>query len=164
MLGRRLREKLREEHGWTYGTTGGFKGYRAGGMVTIGGAIEVDHTGEALEEILATIDRLGVDVVTEDELADAKRRAMGAFARNFETLSGITSALVGMATFDVPASEWVGIATRIDAVTKAELLALSKLWMKSSAMSIVVVGDAKKLKPQLEALWLGTIEVRGQKP
>jgi len=164
VLSRRLREKLREEHGWTYGATGGFKGYRAGGMVSLGGAIEVDHTGDALKEILATLDRLGTDPVSPEELADAKRRSMGAFARGFETLSGITTTLVSMATFDIPASEYVGLAARIDAVSKDDVLALAKQWMKSSSMSIVVVGDAKKLKPQLEALSLGPIEVRGPKP
>ncbi len=160
ILSRRLYENLREKHGWTYGAGGGFRHYRAAGLVSVGGAIEVAHAGEALREMLAELRRLGSQAVTDDELADGKKKASASYANSFDTVSATTNTLMLMALFGHPTNEYENLRARIDAVTADQLLGIAKQYLRPEEMSIVVVGDAAKLRPQLEALSLGKVEVR----
>jgi len=160
ILSRRLSDTLREKRGWTYATHADIAAHRMAGLVTVGGAIEVDHAGGALAEMLAELTRLGTNPVPDEELSTAKRTALATWAAAFETLSGITDALSMLTIYERPTADWTKGPEHFSAVTAENVLTEAKAHFAPAAMSIVVVGDASKLRPQLEALSLGKIEIR----
>jgi len=146
----RLNENLREKHGWTYGAGSAFTTSRAQGMFTVRTAVEADFTGPSALEIKKELAAMSKDGLSADELAKVKAQDRADLVELYETLGSATNRL---ATFNA-----LGLAVDHDATATAErqkatleeLLALAKSHVDPSACTFVIVGDAKKVLPQLE--------------
>ena len=138
MFSSRINLDLREAHAYTYGAHSTFGMRHGAGPFMAGGAIFAEHTGDAVRELLAQIDRIRSEPVTSDELSDAKEHAKLALPARFESVDDVTQALQEIAAYGWPLDEYATLAARIDAVTAADVQHVAKQRLASGR------GDARR--------------------
>jgi zinc protease len=145
----RLNRAIRVEKGLTYGARGGFEANRFAGTFTAGTFTKTPSTAETINVILREIDRIRTSPPDEQELDMARSYIVGGFAGQRETPQAIVN--------DLWLIEYAGLApdfmTRMLAGVKKtsaeDVLNAAKALMHKSNLSIVVVGEAGKLKDDL---------------
>ncbi len=159
MFSSRINLDLREAHAYTYGAYSTFGMHHGAGPFLAGGAIFAEHTGDAVRELLAQVDRIRTEPVTADELTDAKEHAKLALPARFESVDEVTQALQEIAAYGWPLDEYATLSARIEAVTAADVLRVAKQRLHpAEAMRVVVTGDRAKIEKDLASY--GSIEAR----
>lgn len=156
----RVNMNLREAHAYTYGAGSSFSMWQMPGPFTVGGEIKTEHTAAALKEILGELARLRSEPISDDELAEAKTGLVDQLPGRFSTMEETASSLATLVTYHLPLDEYAVRPQRYAAIGKDDVLRLAKKYMSLDGARIVVVGDAAKIKPGLEALGVGAVEVR----
>ncbi|MCS6902159.1 MAG: pitrilysin family protein [Myxococcales bacterium] len=156
----RLNLNLREKHGYTYGVGSSFTMRQGPGPFAVHGAIVREHTADALREILAELERIRSQLVTEEELADAKAYLIRRIPSFFESANGIASTLASMAVYGLPLDEFTRRAERLERITREDVQRVAGKYLMPERFRVIVVGDAEAVRPSLDALKLGKIEVR----
>jgi zinc protease len=158
MFSSRINLDLREAHAYTYGAHSRFSMRHGAGPFAAGGAIFVEHTGDAVRALLTHVARIRDEVVTGEELADAKENAKLALPARFEGVDDVAGALQDLAVYALPLDEYAVRSARIDAVTAEDVQRVAKKWLHPDAMRIVVTGDRAKIEKDLSPF--GSIELR----
>jgi zinc protease len=160
MFSSRINLNLREAHAYTYGARSRFSMRHGPGPFTTGAAIFADKTVDAIKEIFKELDRMRADVVSDDELADAKESISLGMPGRFETVGEVSGALADLAVYDLPLDEYATKMRRVGAVTKEDVKRVALKLIHPATMRVIVVGDRAKLEEGLKALGFGPIEVR----
>lgn len=155
----RLNMKLREEKGYTYGAGAGFDLRRAAGPFSARAAVNTEVTAAALADLVAELDRICSDRVTDAELAAARDFLIGVFPLRFETPGPIIGALQGMVIHDLPDDELATYRARIEAVTADDVLAVAQAHIDLERLAAVMVGDAAAIAGSLEGAGFGPVEI-----
>jgi Predicted Zn-dependent peptidases len=155
----RINLNLREAHGYTYGASSYFDWRRQAGPFVISTAVQSEVTGAAISETLKEIDRMRQDEIAGEELSLATDYLEGVFPIRYETTGAIASALANMVTFSLPNDYYDTYRSNIAAVTTHDVLAAAKAHVIPQEIQIVVVGNPTILRPQIEALGLGSVSV-----
>ncbi|MBN1552949.1 insulinase family protein, partial [bacterium] len=92
----RLAEEVRVKRGLTYGVYSFFAQREFTGEFAVSTFTKVESCGEAIEVILSELNRIRDELVTDDELWDAKQSLIGSFPLEFEDYEGIAQSLVHM--------------------------------------------------------------------
>jgi zinc protease len=156
----RLYENLRGVHGSTYWIRSNFEWGRGARPFTISTSASVDRVAPVIEGILGEVRRLGTELVDPDELARAKSAGRRRLPARFATLGGTVAGISDLVVHDRGLDEYEGLASRIDAVTREEIRRVAVEYLQPEALRLFVIADAEKLRPELEKLALGTIEVK----
>jgi predicted Zn-dependent peptidase len=146
----RLNENLREKHGWTYGAGSAFTSSRGQGMFTVRTAVEADFTGPSALEIKKGLAAMSKDGLTADELTKVKAQDRADLVELYETLGSATGRLATFNALGLPVDHDATATAERQKATLEELLALAKGHVDPSTCTFVIVGDAKKVMPQLE--------------
>jgi predicted Zn-dependent peptidase len=155
----RLNMKLREEKGYTYGAHAGFDMRRAAGPFAARAAVNTEVTAAALSDLLAELERIGAERVSDAELRAARDFLIGVFPLRFETPGPIVQALSGLVIHDLPDDELATYRERIDAVSADDVLAAARSHIHLDRSAAVLVGDASVVASSLEVVGLGPVEV-----
>ena len=148
----RINLNLREEKGYTYGARTGFAGYVDYGQFTAAAGVRTDTTAAALTEFDKEIRAYAKDGVTAEELAFTKSAIGQRDARAYETPAQKVAYLSRILTYDLSV-DFVDRQNEILTNIKAEELnAIAARHMKMDEMVIVVVGDEKVIRADLEKL------------
>jgi zinc protease len=156
----RLNLRLREELGITYGARSGFDMRHGPGPFSAGAAIKTDKTDEGVKEIFAAIEKIRKEQVTEEELNESKTSMIKALPARFESVNETASTLTALAIYGLPLDEFANRSAKIAKVTRDDVLRVAQKYLVPDNMRVVIVGDAAKIKPGLEALKLGKVDVR----
>lgn len=157
----RINMNLREEHGYTYGAFSSFRlTRRAPGTVMIGSGIRTDVTAEAVGEVVKEIGLISKDPLSADELALAKDAYVRSLPGTFETNAGAAGAFAETFLYDLGADYYAKLPRAIEAVTADTAMTAAKARLKPEGFKFICVGDLSKIRPKLEALGLGSVEVR----
>ena len=105
--------------------------------------------GEAIQGMLARLDRIAAAPVTGKELADAKSFAEGRFLLQLETQGGLADELMVGKIQGLPANYLELWRSRMEAVKAEEVQAAAKKYLSTQDSVIVVVGDAAKIQESL---------------
>ncbi len=97
--------------------------------------------------------------MTEAELTDARNYLAGTFPLRLQTTDGVASRLAELLIYDLPHSYVDEYPDRVLAVSDSDVLATARNRIRPDEMTVLVVGDATTVRPALEALDLGPIEV-----
>jgi predicted Zn-dependent peptidase len=154
-----LNQRLREELGYTYGARAAFDPRRSAGPFTANVAVQTEVTADSVRELLAVVDGQREAEPPESELADVRDFLVGVFPLRFETTGGIAAAIEPLAVYDLPDEWWHAYRSNLEAVTTADVLATARDLIRPDEALILVVGDASKVRSDLEALDLGPLEV-----
>jgi len=150
---------LREGKHWSYGAGGGFNQLEHSVAYTINAPVQADKTGEALAALMQDVrEFLTTKGVTDDELARTVNGDTRELPGRFETAGAVLSA---MQTNDLrrrPDDYYSHLAQKYRALTVPQLDAAARATLDPSRLVWVVVGDASKVKPQLDGLGL-SVEV-----
>lgn len=155
----RLNSNIRERRGFSYGVRSAFQFTRLPGPFVASGGIQTAKTDSALQEFLREIDLMREKGMTAEELEFAINRTKGTFATSFETPAQIAAALVNIVVYGLPEDYLVNYLKNVDAVTLEDVQRVSRQYLDSSKMAIVVVGDLKVIRPGIEQMKFGPVIV-----
>jgi predicted Zn-dependent peptidase len=151
----RLNMNLRETKGWSYGVRGGTQARENAVIYAISGGVQADRTGDSLAEMLReTKEFLTVKGITAEELERYKANDIGALPGRFETSPAVLGAMQSNALFGRPDDYQEKLAGIYSAQTTAALDAAARSAIDTDKFVWVVVGDASKVRAQLEPLGL----------
>jgi predicted Zn-dependent peptidase len=151
----RINMDLREDKHWSYGSFGGFDRLEHAVPYTINAPVQADKTGAAIKAILADINAFLTDKgVTEEELARSITGDIRGLSGRFETSPAVLQGMQLNDRVKRPDNYYDGIAKKYGALTAAQLDAAARAALDPKNFVWVVVGDAAKVKPQLDSLGL----------
>ncbi len=148
----RLFTILREQKSWTYGSYAALRRYRGLGYwnATFEGRTEV--TDSALAELLHQIDRVRTELIPDSELTAAKGFLVGSFPLTIETPRQIAQVVTSARLLGLGSDYLQRYRDRLAAVSATRARAAAQRTYKRTALTIVVVGDAKVLYDKLKAI------------
>jgi predicted Zn-dependent peptidase len=149
----RLIMDLREAKGWAYYAGSQVPLVREQMPLFLFAPVQTDKTGESIAAALADIDAfLGPKGVTGTERDQAVANEVLSLAGEFETSGAVLGAIMRNASLHRPDDYYVRLPDRYRAMTPADLDAAARRGIDPRRLVWVVVGDAAKVRPQLEAL------------
>lgn len=151
----RLNMNLRETKGWSYGVRGATQAREKAVLYGVQAPVQADRTGDSLAEIIReTKEFLTVKGVTKDELDRNIASEVGALPGRFETSPAVLGAMQSNALFGRPDDYQEKLAGIYTAQTTTALDAAARAAIDTDRFVWVVVGDASKVRAQLEPLGL----------
>lgn len=153
----RLFTNLRETHGWTYGAYSRFKFQKEAGAFYASTEVRNDVTAPAITETLKELKKISEEAIPEDELELQRQNMIGNFLLSLEQPSTTADRVQSIELNGLPEDYYKTLATRLEGVTSAQQLELAGEYLGADDYTIVVVGDAKSIREDLEKL--GTVTV-----
>lgn len=151
----RLNMNLRETKGWSYGVRGGTQPRENAVIYSISGGVQADRTGDSLAEMIReTKEFLTEKGVTTEELDRNIASEVGALPGRFETSPAVLSAMQSNALYGRPDTYQETLASIYRAQTIESLDEAARATVDADKFVWVVVGDATKVRAQLEPLGL----------
>jgi zinc protease len=155
----RLQRLLREERGYTYGIGAGFDFRRSAGPFAVRTAVQTEVTGPAIVDILGELRRIREAPIEVDELREARDFLIGVFPLRFEVAAQVVGAISGLVVHDLPDDELDRYRPAVAGLTPDDISQAAIRHVRPDDASIVLVGDAEQVAPQLEAAGIGPLEV-----
>ena len=156
----RINMNLREQHGYTYGASSAYRGYRSGGQFVAGGLVRTDVTAPAAKELMGEITRFPANLPSESELNASRDALVQSLPGVFETTSAATGAMQSIFLYDRPLDYYAKLPERYRAVTADDVGRVAKEDLHPNQLIIVAAGDRAKIEPGLKDAGLGPVEVR----
>ena len=151
----RLNMDLRESKGWSYGVNGRPNFLEKYVSYVVSAPVQADKTGEALAAMNADItDFLTTKGVTNEELTRTVARSINELPGRFEGSDDVLNALMAMDLFDRADNYYETLAPEYRSLTAARLDQAARSTIDPKGFTWVVVGDAAKVRPQLDKLGL----------
>jgi zinc protease len=144
---------LRETKGWSYGV-GGNPSIRPHSVsYVISAPVQADRTADALAALNGDVaEFLSTKGVSQDELTSNVANLVNGLPGDFETSGALLQAMMRNDLLGRPDDYYVGLPARYRAQTTASLDAAARSAIDPKGFTWVVVGDAAKLRPQLDKL------------
>ncbi len=156
----RLNLRLREELGYTYGAHAGLDIRRAAGPMSARSAVQTEVTAPALDELMRQLDAIRADEPVADELREVKDYLIGVFPLRFETTGGVAAAMEPLAIYRLPDEYWQTYRANLEAVTAADVRRAAEEIIDPAELLCLVVGDASRIRNDLEATGIGPLALR----
>ena len=153
----RLNVNLREQKGYTYGaqTTFDWRVHEVGPFNATA-SVQTAVTAPALVEFLKEFDGMvGGRPVAGDELQFCRRFLTRGYPAMFETTTQLAAQLETLFAYRLPDDYFNTFVPEVDAVTADQVLDTAKKYLKVGELTIVVVGDRKKIEAGLRDLPVG---------
>ena len=107
-------------------------------------------TAATLLEVFYELDRMAATTPTPEELAGAKRYQAGMFLLRNQLQGAFANALARNWVNGLPPEALGEFVPKVNAVTAEQVKAAGRKHFLSGTQTVVVVGDAKEARPQLE--------------
>lgn len=146
----RLFLNIREQKGYTYGAYSNLAARIHPDVFSARASVRTEVTGPAIKEFIFEMERMRDARVTKEELDDAKNYIVGQYQLGLETQSGLAQRLLEVSLFDMPEDYLETFSDKIMAVSETDVQKAAQKVIKAPDLVITVVGDAKKIKPELE--------------
>jgi zinc protease len=151
----RINMDLREAKGWSYGAGGYFDSLEHAAPYIISAPVQADQTGPAIASLRKDLTSfLTTDGITEAEFDRTVTGTIRQLAGSFETSNDVLSAMQNIELYDRPDDYYSTLADRYRAFTIPELDAAVRKVLDPDKLVWVVVGEAAKVRPQLDSLGL----------
>lgn len=148
----RLFLNLREDHGWTYGSYSRISGDKDVSNFMTTASVRNSVTDSAIVEMLGELGRIRTELVSEEELANAKAKYVGNFVMQVEKPNVIARQALQTETQDLPADFYETYIQNINAVTREDVRAAAQKYFGKDNARIVVVGKAEDVLPSLQKM------------
>ena len=146
----RLFLNLREAHGWTYGAYSSIGGNKRVGAFSSSTSVRNAVTDSAVVEILNEIKKIRTDLVSADELKNAKAKYIGSFVMQIEKPATVARYAVLTQTQNLPEDFYENYIKNINAVTSEDIRNAAQKYFLADHARIVIVGKAGDVLPGLE--------------
>ncbi len=148
----RLNESIRVKKGLTYGAWGGYRAKNLAGEIKCGTFTKNASTAQTVQAVIDELVRLTNDPPNDKELNDSKTYFAGSFVRQRETPQAVASDLWLIESQNLGDNYLNNLLKTLAETTKDDCINLAKKTVNTDQLIIVVVGDAEKIKEDLEKI------------
>ncbi|MEO5799174.1 MAG: pitrilysin family protein [Gemmatimonadales bacterium] len=156
----RLNDILREQLGYTYGAGAGFSFAPVTGPFLANSAVRTNVTDSSLIVFFRELKKIGAEPVSPLELTRARNYLVLGSLGDYETAGQVAGALSTALLFHQPLAAQSQELAAIGRVTAADVQRVAKAHIDTGRLTVVIVGDVAKIRPGIEKLKLGPIEVQ----
>ena len=149
-FGSRITSNIREDKGYTYSPFSTITDRYKSAIWYEKADVTTDVTGASLREITKEIYRLQEEPPSEEELDGIKNYEAGIYVLQNSTPGGIIGQLSYLDTYDLPETFLTEKVKKIYAVTPEQVSELVKTHIRPEDMTLVIVGDKKKIEQQIK--------------
>lgn len=146
----RLFLNLREKHGWTYGSYSNIGSGKYTSKFRAGASVRNSVTDSAIVEILNEVKRMRTNLVSDEDLKNAKAKYVGNFVMQIEKPETVAYYALNKETQNLPDDFYENYIKNINAVTTEDIKAAANKHFLADNLRIVVVGKAADVIPGLE--------------
>ncbi|KQM64351.1 peptidase M16 [Sphingomonas sp. Leaf17] len=151
----RLNMDLREDKHWSYGVGGNFARNAMAAPYIVRAPVQADKTGASIAALRGDIgDFVTTKPMTQVEFDRAINGAIRSLSGNFETSNAVLGAMQQNDLYKRPDNYYSTITQRYQGFTLPQMNSVIQKAIDPKAITWVVVGDAAKVKPQLDTLGL----------
>ncbi len=146
----RITSNIREDKGYTYSP---FSTIASGVGTSIWyeqADVTTEVTGPSLKEISYEVDRLQKEAPSAEELQGIQNYQAGVYVLQNSSPGGIIGQLSFLDLHDLPETYLTERVKNIYAVTPQDILEMTKKYLDYNNMTLVVVGDKKKIDEQIK--------------
>jgi zinc protease len=155
----RLNLNLREDKGWTYGARSVFSADNYTGDFAFSSGIRADATDSALVEVMNEMKNYATNGITETELSFMKNSLGQRDALSYETPGQKALFIRRILDYNLPAN-YIEQQNKILAkMTKAEIDAVAKKYLKPENINILLVGDKAKIYEGVKKIGYQIVEL-----
>lgn len=147
----RFMQKIREEQGLTYSISSRFDFLQTKGAFVVSTFTKNESVGKVVDETLKVFNEYVAQGVNEKELNAAKNQLLSSFSRAIETVDSYAMNIMFLDFYGVDTSYLVNFTKNIDKLKVADINAVIGKYMQPANLKVLVYGDAKSFKKQLEA-------------
>lgn len=148
----RLNKAIRVEKGLTYGAGGGFSPQRFGGELRCSTFSKTPQTAETVKVLMEVVRGMQEKPPTDEELSIARSYLSGSFAGDRETVDAHVNDAWLIEYSGLPADYFKRGLNAYRETKAADVTAVATELVKPRDMTIMVVGDAARVKKDLEAI------------
>ncbi|HEU4570630.1 MAG TPA: pitrilysin family protein [Gemmatimonadales bacterium] len=156
----RLNQELRETKGWTYGAGSGFAFRPVPGPFRASASVRTDVTDSSLAEFVRQIRLIRDSLVDTVEWQRARAYLALSLPADFETTGQVAAQVAELDRFGLPFTWWNSYVAKVMAVSRADIQRAARRHIDPDHLTVVIVGDIARIRPGIEALGLGPVEVR----
>ncbi|MEQ9262317.1 MAG: insulinase family protein [Owenweeksia sp.] len=146
----RLFLNIREDKGFTYGAYSAYDSDRLIGEFTADASVRNEVTDSAVAEFLYEFNRIRTEAVSDEELRGSKNAIIGSFGRALERPQTVANFALNIQRFNLPDDYYETYLTRLEELTKEDVMATAKKYIQPNHMHITIVGKASEVADQLE--------------
>lgn len=149
----RLNMDLREDKGWSYGVNGDEQVMLHAVPYIVSAPVQADRTADSLIELNKQIgDFLTTNGVTQEERDRVVTKRINELPGEFETSGSVLGAMMNIEMLARPDNYYETLAPEYRSLTTAKLDQAARSALDPKGFTWIVVGDAAKLRQQLEKL------------
>ncbi len=158
----RINMDLRETKGWSYGVRGSINRVEGDVPYIVSAPVQADKTGESITALVANykafLSDKGITAEERERIVNGNIRELPG---SFETSGDVLGGMQRNAQFKRPDNYYSTVASKYKAMTQPDLDKSVRELINPDQFVWMVVGDAAKVKPQLEKLGLPIEMVQG---
>jgi zinc protease len=140
----RLMQSIRDEMGLAYDVNSFFSLNKEKGMFQIEVQTKNESAGLVISEIVKQMERIRKELVSDEELEDAKSYLTGSFTRRLDTNRKIADFLGFVEFYDLGLDYIEKYPAYINSVTKEDVLRVARKYLDPENYVLVVVANQKK--------------------
>jgi predicted Zn-dependent peptidase len=149
----RINMDLRETKGWSYGVSGDESVVEHAVPYMVSAGVQADRVGDSLAALNQDITEfLTTKGVTQEERDRTIANSINRLPGEFETSGSLLNAMLVIDVLKRPDNYYATLPARYRAQTAASLDQAARSALDPKAFTWIVVGDAAKVRPQLEKL------------
>ncbi len=156
-FGSRINYILREKHGFTYGARSYFNPHLFSGDFSVDTDVRNEVTDTAVSLVIEELKRFRTEEITDKELETVKNYMTGVFPLQLETAIAVATRVINLKLYDLPKDYYSRYISAINNLTKQDILAAAKKYIKPEDLIIVISGDASVLKDKMARF--GEVEI-----
>jgi len=160
-----LNEALRVNSGLSYGANCLLQRVRLPGAIVITTYTKTETTEKAIDLALDVLKQLGEKGITAEQLASVKAYIKGTFpTQQLETTDQLSNVLADMELYGLGKDEIDDFFSRIDAASLDDINAAARKYYKPDHLTLVMLGNAAKIRQVAAKYASKVIEVSVNKP
>lgn len=148
----RLFLNLREKHGWTYGSYSSIEANKYIKKFRSSASVRNAVTDSAIVEVFNELKKIRTELVSEEDLKNAKAKYIGNFVMQIEKPATIARYALNKETQNLPDNFYETYMQNINAVTPQDVLNAAQKYFLANNTRVVVVGKASEVLPNLEKM------------
>ena len=149
----RLNLNLRQDKGYSYGFYSSIIWHNSSSLWVCSGSVQTEVTKESIVEILNEISEIKtINPVSKLEFKNAKQSVIKGMASQFETNNQLMNQIIKISAYNLPVNYFQQHIDTISLLDHEMITNAAKKHIHESNMSIVIVGDTKKIEPGLRTL------------
>lgn len=159
-FGSRLNLNLRESKGWSYGVSSGFTTVRHQRSWSARAAVDRAHAGDAIVELQRELRELVTTrPFTDAEIESRRNFSLAALATQYETNGALLSQLTTDRLLGHPIDDPLHVEERVRALDTTSVNRAAHDLLRPDRLTWIIAGDLETIRPQIERLNLGPIEL-----